>query len=95
MLLCVRYQEKQILMGLYVIRLNNKDCFHFGPLDQGWWPNGLYTVPTDEALVYDIISFSFSVVILYDSRERNVCIRNMIVYKYSISYYRVLSNLTK
>ena len=26
----------------------------FGPLDQGWWPDGLYTAPTDEALQYDI-----------------------------------------
>jgi hypothetical protein len=25
-----------------------------GPLDQGWWPDGLYTAPTDEALKYDI-----------------------------------------
>lgn len=36
------------------LQLNNEDCFHFGPLDQGWWPDGLYTAPTDEALVYDI-----------------------------------------
>ncbi|MDE6986680.1 MAG: beta-galactosidase, partial [Bacteroides acidifaciens] len=28
--------------------------FQFGPLDQGWWPDGLYTAPSDEALVYDI-----------------------------------------
>ena len=27
----------------------------FGPLDQGWWPDGLYTAPTDEALEYDVI----------------------------------------
>lgn len=36
------------------MQLNNKDYFHFGPLDQGWWPDGLYTAPTDEALLYDI-----------------------------------------
>ena len=30
------------------------DDFQFGPLDQGWWPDGLYTAPTDEALLYDI-----------------------------------------
>lgn len=36
------------------LQLNNKDYFHFGPLDQGWWPDGLYTAPTDEALLYDI-----------------------------------------
>ena len=34
--------------------LNNKPLFQFGPLDQGWWPDGLYTAPTDEALKYDI-----------------------------------------
>ena len=37
------------LMGL-----NGEALFHFGPLDQGWWPDGLYTAPTDEALEYDI-----------------------------------------
>ena len=25
-----------------------------GPLDQGWWPDGLYAAPTDQALRYDI-----------------------------------------
>ena len=40
--------------GIVRLQLNNKDCFHFGPLDQGWWPDGLYTAPTDEALAYDI-----------------------------------------
>lgn len=34
--------------------LNNNIRFEFGPLDQGWWPDGLYTAPTDEALKYDI-----------------------------------------
>ena len=32
-----------------------RDRFHFGPLDQGWWPDGLYTAPCDEALEYDVI----------------------------------------
>jgi len=36
------------------IFLNNKPLFMFGPLDQGWWPDGLYTAPTDDALRYDI-----------------------------------------
>ena len=40
--------------GIHRMQLNNKDYFQFGPLDQGWWPDGLYTAPTDEALVYDI-----------------------------------------
>lgn len=34
--------------------LNNKPIFHIGPLDQGYWPDGIYTAPTDEALKYDI-----------------------------------------
>jgi hypothetical protein len=34
--------------------LNNQPVFQFGPLDQGFWPDGLYTAPTDEALRYDI-----------------------------------------
>jgi hypothetical protein len=34
--------------------LNNKPLFHFGVLDQGWWPDGLYTPPSDEAMRYDI-----------------------------------------
>jgi len=34
--------------------LNNEPLFQYGPLDQGWWPDGLYTAPSDEALVFDI-----------------------------------------
>lgn len=41
--------------GIMRMCLNNKPLFQFGPLDQGWWPDGLYTAPTDEALLYDII----------------------------------------
>jgi beta-galactosidase/beta-glucuronidase len=40
--------------GIYRFQLNNQNCFHYGPLDQGWWPDGLYTAPTDEALAFDI-----------------------------------------
>lgn len=40
--------------GIVRLELNNKPYFQFGPLDQGWWPDGLYTAPTDEALRYDI-----------------------------------------
>lgn len=34
--------------------LNNEPLFHNGVLDQGYWPDGLYTAPSDEALRYDI-----------------------------------------
>jgi len=40
--------------GANRLHLNGKPIFMFGPLDQGWWPDGLYTAPTDEALAYDI-----------------------------------------
>jgi beta-galactosidase/beta-glucuronidase len=40
--------------GIIRIQLNNKNNFQYGPLDQGWWPDGLYTAPSDEALAYDI-----------------------------------------
>ncbi len=40
--------------GIMRMTLNDKPLFHFGPLDQGWWPDGLYTAPTDEALLFDI-----------------------------------------
>lgn len=34
--------------------LNNKFVFQMGPLDQGFWPEGIYTAPSDDALKYDI-----------------------------------------
>ena len=40
--------------GVNRIFLNNAPLFLIGPLDQGWWPDGLYTAPTDEALRSDI-----------------------------------------
>jgi hypothetical protein len=40
--------------GRLRIDLNHKPCFMLGPLDQGFWPDGVYTAPTDEALRYDI-----------------------------------------
>ena len=40
--------------GVTRIFLNDKPLFMFGPLDQGFWPDGLYTAPTDEALRYDV-----------------------------------------
>ncbi len=34
--------------------LNNEPLFQIGPLDQGFWPDGLYTAPSDAALKYDV-----------------------------------------
>jgi hypothetical protein len=40
--------------GFTSLLLNDKPVFQAGPLDQGYWPDGLYTAPTDEALRWDI-----------------------------------------
>lgn len=49
-----KYSTRRDANGIVRLELNNKPLFQFGPLDQGWWPDGLYTAPTDEALLYDI-----------------------------------------
>lgn len=50
-----KISSKRDANGIMRMQLNNKNLFQYGPLDQGWWPDGLYTAPTDEALLYDII----------------------------------------
>lgn len=40
--------------GVRRLFLNGQPLFQLGLLDQGWWPDGLYTAPTDEALMSDI-----------------------------------------
>lgn len=40
--------------GITRILLNNEFVFQNGPLDQGFWPDGLYTPPTEEAMIYDL-----------------------------------------
>ncbi|MDF9826159.1 hypothetical protein M2447_000235 [Ereboglobus sp. PH5-10] len=37
-----------------VMMLNNKPLFHYGPLDQGYWPDGLLTPPTEAAMRFDL-----------------------------------------
>ena len=41
-------------LGYLRLFLNDRPLFQLGPLDQGWWPDGLYTAPTDAALRYDL-----------------------------------------
>lgn len=50
-----KISSKRDANGVMRMQLNNKNVFQYGPLDQGWWPDGLYTAPTDEALLYDIV----------------------------------------
>ncbi len=40
--------------GITRMMLNGKFVFQVGPLDQGFWPDGIYTAPTDEALRWDV-----------------------------------------
>ena len=46
--------SKRVPQGSWRLALNNEILFQYGPLDQGWWPDGLYTAPTDDALRFDI-----------------------------------------
>jgi hypothetical protein len=49
-----KIEIKKDEQGVNRLWLNNKVVFQYGPLDQGWWPDGLLTAPTDAALKYDI-----------------------------------------
>ena len=49
-----KYSTRRDKDGIVRLELNNRPLFQYGPLDQGWWPDGLYTAPTDEALLYDL-----------------------------------------
>ena len=40
--------------GVTRILLNGKPYFQYGPLDQGYWPDGLYTAPTEAAMLHDL-----------------------------------------
>jgi arylsulfatase A-like enzyme len=40
--------------GYQRMLLNGQPLFQYGPLDQGWWPDGLLTPPSDEAMKYDL-----------------------------------------
>ena len=42
------------VMGNVRFTLNGEALFQYGPLDQGWWPDGLLTPPSEEAMLYDM-----------------------------------------
>jgi beta-galactosidase/beta-glucuronidase len=42
--------------GFLRIALNNEFLFNYGPLDQGFWPDGIYTAPSDSALMWDVVN---------------------------------------
>ena len=49
-----KIEVKKDASGVLRIFFNNKPRFLIGTLDQGWWPDGLLTPPSDEAMAYDI-----------------------------------------
>lgn len=49
-----KFSVEADVTGVKRLFLNGKPLFHNGLLDQGYWPDGLYTAPSDEALIYDI-----------------------------------------
>lgn len=50
----LRTLTKAMIDGHPGFLLNGKPLFMFGPLDQGWWPDGLLTPPSYEAMIYDL-----------------------------------------
>jgi len=50
----MRKIEAKLIDGQVRMLLNGEDLFQVGPLDQGFWPDGLYTAPSDEALKWDL-----------------------------------------
>jgi len=49
-----KVEVKKDAAGFERIFLNNQYTYNLGTLDQGFWPDGIYTAPTDEALAFDI-----------------------------------------
>ena len=50
-----KIEMKKDAEGINRLFLNNEVVFQYGPLDQGWWPDGLFTPATEEAMEYDIV----------------------------------------
>ena len=50
----LRTLSKGMVDGHPAFLLNGKPIFMIGPLDQGWWPDGLLTPPSYEAMIYDL-----------------------------------------
>ncbi|MCX6344461.1 MAG: hypothetical protein NT018_05225 [Armatimonadetes bacterium] len=50
----MRKIARALVNGIYKLVLNGQFVFQIGPLDQGFWPDGIYTAPTDAALKWDI-----------------------------------------
>jgi beta-galactosidase/beta-glucuronidase len=49
-----KFSMQPDLQGRLRLCLNNQPLFHYGPLDQGYWPDGLHTPPSEEAMISDV-----------------------------------------
>lgn len=49
-----KFSLKRVKGSILRFCLNNEPYFLYGPLDQGYWPDGLYTPPSDQAMLWDI-----------------------------------------
>ena len=49
-----KFEKRKDANGVLRFFLNNKPVFLLGTLDQGWWPDGLLTPPSEEAMAFDI-----------------------------------------
>jgi len=49
-----RFEKRRDAKGVLRFFLNNEPCYVMATLDQGWWPDGLLTPPSEEAMEFDI-----------------------------------------
>ena len=49
-----KIEKRKDSKGVLRFFLNNKPYFMVGTLDQGWWPDGLLTPPSEEGMEYDV-----------------------------------------
>ena len=49
-----KFEKRRDANGIWRFYFNNEPCFLMGPLDQGWWPDGFLTPPSDEAMAFEI-----------------------------------------
>jgi beta-galactosidase/beta-glucuronidase len=49
-----RTVERKAVNGVQRVLLNGKPLYQFGPLDQGYWPDGLHSPPSYEAMTFDL-----------------------------------------
>lgn len=65
--------------GVLRLLLNNKPLFQYGPLDQGWWPDGLLTPPSAEAMKYDLLVLKK---VGYNMLRKHIKVEPSLYYRY-------------